>query len=91
MKYRAEPKPVRRADGRVPRHRLRMGWGEERMVLRVGRRAAVCWDCWTRVLRRSAGCRRMEEVRPEQSPAAKWKVVLDAADECYCLFLIFNF
>jgi hypothetical protein len=49
------------------------------MALRVGRRALAFPDCWTRVLRRSAGWRRMEEVRPEQRPAAKWKTVLDAA------------
>jgi hypothetical protein len=52
-----------------------MGCGEERIALRVGRRD--CWDCWTRVLRRSAGWRRMDDVRPEQSPAEKWKMVLD--------------
>lgn len=78
MKYKAEPKPVRRAEGSVPRHNERMGCGEERMFLRVGRRVAPCPDCWTRVLRRSAGWRRMDEVRPEQSPAAKWKTVFDA-------------
>lgn len=80
VKYRAEPNPVRRAEGSVPRHRLRIGCGEARMVLRVGRRAEV-WDCWTRVLRRSAGWRRMADVRPEKSPAVKWKVVLDAVAE----------
>ena len=47
--------------------------------MRVGRSALALPDCWTRVLRRSAGWRRMEEVRPEQRPAAKWKTVLDAA------------
>lgn len=78
VKYKADPKPVRSAEGRVPRHNPRMGFEEERMALRVGRRAAVWWDCWTRVLSRSAGCRRIEEVRPEQRPAAKWKVDFDA-------------
>lgn len=29
-------------------------------------------------MRRSAGCRRIEEVRPERRPAPKWKVVLEA-------------
>lgn len=81
VKYKAEPKPVRRAEGRVPRHSPRIGCGDERIVLRVGKRAAVCWDCWTRVLSRSAGWRRMEEVRPEQRPAAKWKGVLEADQE----------
>src|SRR6266536_5559572 len=52
-KYSAEPKPVRRADGMVPRQRPRNGCGEERIALSVGRRE-WCRDCWTRVLRRSA-------------------------------------
>lgn len=78
VKYRAEPKLVRRAEGRVPRHRERMGFEDERMAFMVGRRAMGWWDCWTRVLRRSAGWRRMAEVRPEQRPAAKWKVDFDA-------------
>jgi hypothetical protein len=55
--------------------------GEERIAFRVGRSAAP-WDCWTRVLRRSAGWRRMEDVRPEQRPAAKWKDVFEAVKEC---------
>lgn len=77
VKYKAEPKPVRRAEGRVPRQSPRIGFGEERIVWRVGTRD--CLDCWTRVLRRSAGWRRMEEVRPEQRPAVKWNAVLDAS------------
>lgn len=62
---------MRRAEGSVPRQRPRKGCGEERMALRVGR-SEWCLDCWTRVLRRSAGWRRMEEVRPEKRPARKW-------------------
>jgi hypothetical protein len=31
--------------------------------------------CWTRVLSRSAGCRRIEVERPERKPAANWKAV----------------
>jgi hypothetical protein len=55
----------------VPRQRLRKGWGEERRAFNIGRRE---WerDCWTRVLRRSAGWRRMEEVSPERRPERKW-------------------
>jgi hypothetical protein len=79
VKYSADPKPVRRAEGSVPRHSPRIGFGEETIAFKVGRRAAP-WDCWTRVLRRSAGWRRMEEVRPEQRPAAKWKCVFEAAE-----------
>ena len=78
VKYSAEPKPVRRAEGRVPRHRLRMGCSEARMARRVGRRAEVCRDCWTRVLRRSAGWRRTADVTPEERPAKKWNVVFEA-------------
>jgi hypothetical protein len=48
------------------------------IAFKVGRREAP-WDCCTRVLRRSAGWRRIDEVRPEQRPAAKWNGVLDAA------------
>lgn len=41
VKYRAEPKPVRSAEGRVPRHNAWIGLEEERMVFIVGNRAAV--------------------------------------------------
>lgn len=68
----------------MPRHRLRIGCGDERMERRVGRREAVSRDCWTRVLRRSAGCRRTEEVRPERRPATKWKVVFEAMERWIC-------
>lgn len=33
-------------------------------------------DCWTRVLRRSAGWRRKAVVQPEPRPARKWKAVV---------------
>ncbi len=32
-------------------------------------------DCWTRVLSRSAGCKRKAERTPVLRPAAKWKAV----------------
>ena len=79
VKYSADPKPVRSAEGRVPRHRPRTGWEEERMDFSVERSETVWWDCWTRVLRRSAGCSRMEEARPEDRPARKWNGAFDAA------------
>lgn len=80
VKYSADPNPVRSAEGSVPRHRLRIGFGEERIVRIVASKDAVRLDCCcTRVLRRSAGCRRMDEVRPDARPAAKWKGILDAA------------
>lgn len=43
-------------------------------------RADFCWDCWTRVLRRSTGWRRTADVRPEERPARKWKVVFEAVN-----------
>lgn len=67
-----------------------MGCGEARMVRRVGRRAEVCCDCWTLVLRRSAGWRRMADVRPEERPARKWKVVFEAV-VFYVSFLLLLF
>lgn len=48
----------------------------------VGRRADVCWDCWTRVLRRSTGWRRTAVVRPDERPARKWKVAFEAIAFC---------
>jgi hypothetical protein len=78
VKYNAEPRPVRSAEGRVPRQRFRTGLGEDRIVFTVEKTEEGWADCWTRVLRRSAGWRRMEDVRPERRPAPKWKVVLEA-------------
>ena len=59
-------------DGRVPRHKERIGAVWERMERRVGRRA-LCGDCCTRVFRRSAGWRRTAERVPVERPARKWK------------------
>jgi len=70
----AEPKPVRRAEGRVPRQKAEMELGEEEMA-RMVERSVVERDCWTRVLRRSAGWRRMAEKMPEERPARKWDAV----------------
>ena len=64
---------MRMAEGRVPRQRLATGCGPARMERRTGSREEER-DCWTRVLSRSAGWRRMEVVRPDASPATKWKV-----------------
>ena len=76
VKYKAEPKPVRRAEGTVPRHRDVIGCGPERMLRRTGSSEEER-DCWTRVLRRSAGWRRTAEETPEPRPARKWKVGWD--------------
>ena len=71
----AEPKPVRRAEGKVPRQREgRRPCGEERRSAIAARRECLP-DCWTRVLRRSIGWRRMAERTPEPRPATKWKAV----------------
>lgn len=73
VKYSALPNPVRSALGSVPRHKDAIGLGPARIERRVSERV---WapDCCTRVLRRSAGCRRTAEDTPEQRPATKWKV-----------------
>ena len=64
---------MRRAEGTVPRHRDVMGCGRERIERRTGRREEER-DCWTRVLRRSAGWRRTAEETPEIRPEKKWNV-----------------
>jgi hypothetical protein len=51
-----------------------MGEGPARMLLRATESDAL-EDCWTRVLRRSAGCRRKALVTPEPRPAAKWNAI----------------
>lgn len=53
-KYKAEPAPVRITDGVVPRHSDRMGFGPLRIFFNATVRE-LAPDCWTRVLRRSAG------------------------------------
>lgn len=73
VKYNAEPKPVRRAEGTVPRHKDVTGLGPERIERRTGRREEDR-DCCTRVLRRSAGWRRTALETPDARPARKWKV-----------------
>lgn len=70
----AEPKPVRSAEGSVPRQKERME-GEEWEISRMVVRRELEPDCCTRVLRRSAGCRRTAERRPEPRPATKWNAV----------------
>jgi len=72
VKYMAEPKPVRRADGTAPRQSAGMSCG----AARISAMAALSEcepDCCTRVLRRSMGWRRTAERTPDPRPAAKWK------------------
>lgn len=54
VKYRADPKPVRRADGAVPRQKPQMAFGPAKISRNEALRELEP-DCWTRVLRRSAG------------------------------------
>jgi hypothetical protein len=70
VKYSAEPNPVRRADGTVPRHSEVIGCGPARIDRRTGTREELR-DCCTRVLRRSAGCRSTAEETPDAKPATK--------------------
>ena len=75
VKYMAEPKPVRRADGTAPRQRAGMRLGAERISARAALREWDPRDCWTRVFRRSIGWRSTAERTPDPRPAAKWKAV----------------
>lgn len=54
VKYMAEPKPVRRAEERVPRQKERIEV-EELEISRMVVSSELCPDCCTRVFRRSAG------------------------------------
>ena len=70
VKYIPLPRPLRIAEGTAPRHSVCMGLGPERMARRLFRRVED-WDCCTRVLRRSAGCRIIAETVPPARPDAK--------------------
>lgn len=73
VKYRADPKPVRSAEGTVPLQRLRAGCGDRLS----SRRQAVNEerpDCCTRVFKRSRGCKMTAEARPEPRPETKCTV-----------------
>jgi hypothetical protein len=73
-KYKADPTPVRSAEGNVPRHNCLNGFGP----LAISRTVPVKEferDCCTRVLRRSAGWSSTAERMPDPRPAAKWKAV----------------
>ena len=72
-KYIADPKPVRSVLGSVPLQNCRIGFGPLAIDLMVPRSVFVR-DCWTRVLRRSAGWRRTAERTPELRPAKKWTI-----------------
>lgn len=54
VKYRADPKPVRRADGAVPRQKPQMAFGPAKISRKEALRELEP-DCCTRVLSRSAG------------------------------------
>lgn len=71
VKYIADPKPVRRAEGAVPRQKDRIELEDFDISRKVSRRDLEP-DCCTRVLRRSAGWRRTAERMPDPKPATKW-------------------
>lgn len=71
VKYIADPKPVRRAEGRVPRQKDKIEV-EELEISRMVVSSELCPDCCTRVFRRSAGWSRTAERTPDPSPATKW-------------------
>jgi hypothetical protein len=54
VKYNAEPRPVRRAEGTVPRQKERIECGASE-ISRIVESKEMEPDCCTRVLRRSAG------------------------------------
>lgn len=67
----AEPKPVRRAEGTVPRQNADSTFGDAAMSRTAD--AIECEpDCCTRVLSRSIGCRSTAPNTPAPRPAAKW-------------------
>ena len=70
LKYNADPKPVRKAEGRVPRQSFATGFGDASIERRTGRREEDR-DCCTRVLSRSAGWSRTALDMPEANPAKK--------------------
>ena len=72
-KYMAEPHPVRRVLGNVPLQNCFMGFGPF-AIDRIVPSSVFERDCWTLVLRRSAGWRRTAERTPELKPAKKWTV-----------------
>ena len=74
VKYIADPKPVRRAEGKVPRQKDWMELGDREISRMVARRELEP-DCWTRVLRRSAGWRRTADRMPDPRPAKKWNAL----------------
>lgn len=73
VKYRALPTLVRMVLGRVPRHNCFIGLGPAAMARSDPMRECDP-DCWTRVLSRSTGWRRIAELKPEARPASRWKV-----------------
>lgn len=62
---------MRRVLGSVPLQNWRMGFGPLAIDWMVPR-SVLERDCWTRVLRRSAGWRRTADRMPEFKPAKKW-------------------
>jgi hypothetical protein len=74
VKYRAEPTPVRRVEGSVPRQNDWIVCGLFNISLKEDRKELEL-DCWTRVFNKSAGWRRIAEVMPDTRPATKCAAV----------------
>jgi hypothetical protein len=75
----ADPNPVRRVEGAAPRQNDRMRLGELE-ISRIAASKDVWPDCCTRVLRRSAGCRRAAVKTPDPKPARKWNAGRSSVD-----------
>lgn len=71
----ADPRPVRRAEGTVPRQKERIELGEFE-ISRIVDSNELEPDCCTRVLSRSTGWRRIAERTPDPRPAIKWNAVM---------------
>jgi len=65
--------------GIAPRHSVLIGLGPLRIARMVKRRVVV-WDCWTRVLRRSAGWRTTADTEPPMRPEVKCLRLFASAD-----------
>lgn len=89
VKYKAEPKPVRSAEGAVPRQNPRIAFGPAKISRKEALRE-VEPDCCTRVLSKSAGWRRTADRTPEPNPAVKWKAVSDSVFASCSLYVAYH-
>lgn len=81
VKYKAEPTDVRIAEADVPRHSAPTDGisfnaclndlVEPTMPFVEDIVCDKCFCCWTRVFKRSSGCKSTEDVKPDTNPAAR--------------------